>query len=119
MSRREIPRPPIRSVLEHYGGRTTGRETAGWIKATCCIHEDQNPSAQINEDTDKFRCFTCDFSGDAIALIMEAEKCDFPTALKVAATFDGARAEPAAACSINPAYRNTRRSGKKWTPPWL
>ena len=56
----------IRPVLEHYGAENLPHRPGGWAKIKCPMHDDSNASASFNEDKGQFRCFACDFFGDAM-----------------------------------------------------
>ena len=127
MTKREIPRPPILVVWEMYGGTLAGNQLAGkpgWAKARCCLHEDRSPSAAINQDEDKYKCFVCNVSGDAIDLIMRHDDIDFAAALVVAdeilASGGGPlRGSDRPETSLVPRRPGHRQGRRNWTPPWI
>ena len=72
----------IREALEAYGAENLPHRPGGWAKIKCVIHEDSNPSASFNESKGQFRCFTCDFFGDALDLIQLKEGVDYAGSVK-------------------------------------
>ena len=39
--KREIPKPSMVDVVEHYGGTVVCADRGGWRKSTCILHEDK------------------------------------------------------------------------------
>ena len=79
-------KPGIVEVLEHYAG-LNGRDmhltqSAGRAKINCPFHDDAHPSAQVNLETERFRCFAnCGApSGDSYDVIMGCEGIGFSEA---------------------------------------
>lgn len=72
-----MSKPPIGALLEHYewDGRASGY--GSWQNTRCPFHSDRNPSARVNEEEGVFHCHVCDVSGDAYAVVMTVEHCDF------------------------------------------
>lgn len=119
----QIPRPPIRHVWESFGGTVTGRPIGGWAKAVCVLHDDHTPSAQINEDEDKYHCFVCNVSGDAIDLIMRVENVEFIEALNRASQLladsgGEVRELDNASTSLLPGRKGHRQGRRNWVPTW-
>ena len=71
----EIERPSIVAIYEFYGLTLIGPDRGQWRKAQCPLptHEDNNPSAAINEDGEKWHCHACDQGGDGLDIIRERE----------------------------------------------
>ena len=44
-------------------------------------HEDKNPSMSFKTETNTFKCFSCGFTGDTIALVRQARNCTFTEAV--------------------------------------
>lgn len=78
----------IRRVLEFYDAEHLPSR-GGWAKIRCVIHEDGSPSASFNELEGRFRCFVCDFFGDAIDLIRAKEGSTWHEAVKRAQEITG------------------------------
>ena len=87
----------IAAVLEYYGA-TSVPEGGRWRPIRCPLHDDRNPSASVNTMTERFRCFSCDFNGDALDLIQLREGFDYTRSVEFAETvFSGSyRPLPAA-----------------------
>ncbi|WP_222106082.1 CHC2 zinc finger domain-containing protein [Catellatospora sichuanensis] len=66
-----MEKPPIDRVLEHYGAQfvPTG---ARWRRMKCPFQEsgDRNPSASVNTELGRFKCFSCDVNEDAFGLVI-------------------------------------------------
>ncbi|KKL28266.1 hypothetical protein LCGC14_2376860 [marine sediment metagenome] len=57
------------------------------VKGTVCrcispSHEDKNPSMSFKIETNTFKCFSCGFHGDTIALVRQARNCEFIEAVE-------------------------------------
>lgn len=101
-------RPDIEAVLLRAGADTVPAGH-GWRSMRCPFHEDSNASAAVNIDEGAFTCHACGVHGDAWALIMAADGCDFLAAVAIG------KALPASAG----AARGTapKLSGRKYRPP--
>ena len=69
-------KPPIFPVLEHYGLEATD-PVSGRAKVLCPFHDESRPSASVDVDKQRFRCFACDIQGDAIDIIMQQEGLEY------------------------------------------
>ncbi|WP_420717004.1 CHC2 zinc finger domain-containing protein [Streptomyces sp. H27-H5] len=69
-------KPPISKVLARYYGLDVA-VTRGRQKVCCPLHADQNPSASVNVDTDRWNCFSCNLSEDSFDVIMREENIGF------------------------------------------
>ena len=119
----EFPKPSITSVVEHYGGRVVGTDMGGWRRVACPIHDDQNPSASLNEDHCWFRCFYFDFSGDAVDLIERITGARPVDAIETAKGFLGEgdgdlRSSDGPHNSLLPHGKRNRKGDGTWIPPW-
>ena len=74
-------KPPIWPVLERYGLDGVDPE-GGRVKVLCPFHDESRPSASVDTDRQRFRCFACDIQGDAIDIIMLQESIDYPSAVE-------------------------------------
>jgi DNA primase len=111
-----IPKPSIRDVFESYG--STVHSGFGWVKATCVLHPDRNPSASLNDEICRWRCFSCGESGDAVDLVVAVEGVDLRDAIDIINQRFGGETDERqrSASSLRP---NTSRSGRRnWSPPW-
>lgn len=69
----------MKDLLENYGIYPT----RGSNIYLCPFHQDRNPSANIIKGCEKFHCFREGKTWDVIDFVMEMEKCDYNTAIKV------------------------------------
>ena len=111
-------RPSIQTVFEALGGRTARWRSNGWSAVYCvdASHEDRTPSAQLNEDTGRYRCLACGFNVDVYGLVMRVEGLGFRAAVARAAELAGSETPTYATPS---GKRVARRITKGYTPPWL
>ena len=72
-------RVSMRDVLEMYGIVPV----RGNNIYKCFIHNDNNPSANIIKDCDKFHCFSCQWTGDIFDVVEHFEKCNRKEAMKI------------------------------------
>lgn len=70
----------ILSVAEHLGIKY--KQKGIWHMALCCCHDDHTPSMGLNATTNRWRCFACGKSGNAIELVMKHENLSYADALK-------------------------------------
>ncbi|MGJ3559611.1 CHC2 zinc finger domain-containing protein [Streptomyces sp. INA 01156] len=75
-SRRAVDKPPIAEVLKHYYSISV-KERAGWSKILCPLHVDENPSASVSTEKQRWNCFVCQVSEDSIDVIMREENIGF------------------------------------------
>ncbi len=61
------------------------------FKALCPFHKEKTPSFTVNPQRQIFHCFGCGAGGDVFRFIMEYEKVDFMTAVKMLAQRAGIR----------------------------
>ena len=78
----------IQPVLEHYGA-TNLRETWGWQKMKCVVHEDSTASASVNVTENAFACHACGVKGDTYKIIMEKEGVGYREAIAIAEGITG------------------------------
>ncbi|MEV5677478.1 CHC2 zinc finger domain-containing protein [Streptomyces sp. NPDC052179] len=53
------------------------KQRAGWSKIPCPLHVDQNPSASVSTEKERWTCFVCQVSEDSIDVIMREESIGF------------------------------------------
>ncbi|MER6102380.1 CHC2 zinc finger domain-containing protein [Streptomyces sp. NPDC001832] len=75
-TRSSVSKPPIAAVLKHYYSIDV-KERAGWSKTLCPLHVEENPSASVNTEKDRWNCFVCQVSEDSIDVVMREEKLGF------------------------------------------
>jgi len=54
-------------------------------KCNCPFHQEKTPSFTVNDKMQIYHCFGCGASGDVFSFVMEFEKVDFVTAVKLLA----------------------------------
>ncbi|MYX26033.1 hypothetical protein GTY75_05005 [Streptomyces sp. SID8381] len=63
-------------MLKHYYSIDV-KQRAGWSKIPCPLHVDDNPSASVSTEKQRWTCFVCQVSEDSIDVIMREEKIGF------------------------------------------
>jgi DNA primase len=61
------------------------KKQGGTYKACCPFHQEKTPSFVINVQRNRYKCFGCGVSGDALTFIIEYDKIPFVEAVKVLA----------------------------------
>ncbi len=61
------------------------RRRGATFKCNCPFHQEKTPSFTVNETRQIFHCFGCGAGGDVFHFVMEYEKVDFVTAVKILA----------------------------------
>lgn len=61
------------------------------FKALCPFHKEKTPSFIVNQQRQIFHCFGCGAGGDVFRFVMDYEKVDFPTAMRMLAQRAGIR----------------------------
>ena len=76
------------------------RRRGSTFKCNCPFHQEKTPSFTVNETRQIFHCFGCSAGGDVFRFVMEYEKVDFVTAVKILAeragveiTYEGGQPE--------------------------
>lgn len=90
-SQREVPKPPISEVLAAVTGIPADSVPTGtgWVRMHCPFHSDRVPSASVNHDSQRFRCFSCDRDGDGLDLLMNEQGLDWREAVDRAKQLGG------------------------------
>ena len=79
-------RNDIVDVISEY----TGLKKAGNSYKCCCpFHNETDGSFFVNTNTNRWTCYGCDRSGNAIDLVMEKKGLSFPDAVKLLAAEHG------------------------------
>ncbi len=68
----------------------------------CPLHDDHDPSFQVDLTRKTWRCWVCAIGGDASELVRRINNCDFPTAVKFLADLAGV-IPPSGGPSVRPA----------------
>ena len=115
----------IAPVLEYYGWDVP-YERSGWVKVRCQTgaHTDSNPSASINFDTGRIKCFACDFKGDAISVVQFYEEgLGYVDAVKRCEEVTGGSDQSlrTSGRTDRGVSRGARSDGDRriYTPPWV
>ncbi len=61
------------------------RRRGSTFKCNCPFHQEKTPSFTVNETRQIFHCFGCGAGGDVFRFVMDYEKVDFVTAVKILA----------------------------------
>ena len=72
-------------VGEHLALKRVGRS----YKGLCPFHQEKTPSFQVNPELNRYYCFGCQASGDAITFVREMEHLDFVDAVERLAARSG------------------------------
>ena len=79
----------IKAVAVELLGPPQGRGGSRGLWWPCPLHDDRNPSFQVDPERGRWKCFGCGESGDAIALVMRREGLTFPKAKQRLASMFG------------------------------
>jgi DNA primase len=69
--------------------RRSGRS----FSACCPFHQERTPSFHVWPESQRWKCFSCNRSGDAFSFVMEKEGVEFPEALRMLARDAGIELE--------------------------
>ncbi|MFD8594571.1 CHC2 zinc finger domain-containing protein [Kitasatospora sp. NPDC059646] len=78
-----MEKPSIREVLGHFYGVEV-EEQEGWQKILCPLHPEENPSASVHTERQRWSCFVCDLQEDAYDVIRRELGVGFREAQKFA-----------------------------------
>lgn len=79
---------PMEQVLLYYGAEKVPHRS-GWAKMRCPFHEDQNPSASVNLERQRFKCYACNLSQALVGLIKWVEGVGYSEAIQIAQKITG------------------------------
>ena len=113
MSRGPIRKYPIAVILRSFGA-DVGDYRSGKQKIRCPFHDDSRPSASVDFTNNRFICWACGVSGDALDLLVNQEGISLSAAVDRAEALAGSagpavRAEPDPAPSLFDRPRTGRR----------
>lgn len=75
-----IEKPDIIEIIEKEGVQL--RQRGKYLWALCPFHSERTASFCVNSEKQKFKCFGCGASGDAIDFIMKYKNISFKDAVK-------------------------------------
>ena len=61
------------------------KQTGSQFKGLCPFHEDKNPSLIISPEYQRYKCWACDASGNALDFVMDMDSVTFPEACELLA----------------------------------
>lgn len=73
------------------GAYFTLQRSGSTFKALCPFHKEKTPSFMVNPQRQTYHCFGCGAGGDVFRFVMDYEKVDFMTAVKMLAQRAGIR----------------------------
>lgn len=72
-------------IVEVVGEYLSLKKQGRTYKGLCPFHDDHNPSMDVNQTRQTFRCWVCGKFGDVITFVMEREHLEFREALELLA----------------------------------
>lgn len=116
-------KPDLQEVLEHYGAHVHGDG-----KILCLVHEEDNPSMNVQLGKGLWFCHSCGQGGSSWDMIMKKEGVDFSGARTIAASAGFASAAHEGSGDDVPGVLGRRRPGvsrgsrtsrgSAWRRPW-
>ncbi len=102
--------------------RTVPLKRTGRTWAACCpFHREKTPSFHVWPESQRWKCFGCQKSGDVFAFVMERDGVDFPEALRTLAREYGVSLDERADPSADEARRSREALGAaaEWACGWF
>lgn len=111
---------PLEQAWMEFGGSPLP-PSHGWVKTLCVLHSERRPSAQVNLELGKWKCWAGCGHGDVYDLIGIREGIRDFLDQKAYADERGwipedRDPEPTL---MNPRPKSTKKKGKPWKPPWV
>ena len=72
-------------IVDVIGNYVSLRPAGTTFKGLCPFHDDHNPSFTVDPKRQRYRCWSCQKSGDVLTFIQEHERVDFREALELLA----------------------------------
>lgn len=72
-------------IDEVIGRHVSLRRNGGTLKGLCPFHDEKSPSFTVDTKKNIYKCFGCGKSGDSISFVMEIDRIDFVSAVKLLA----------------------------------
>ena len=76
------PKGNIVKIYEHLTNNPT-KVSGRAYTAICPFHEEQRPSCALYKDTASAYCFSCNWTGDSIKMVMDIQECDFKESVRI------------------------------------
>lgn len=117
-------KPDLEEAFAHYGARILKGSQSGWRKALCPLlsHDDTNPSASVNTELGKWRCWVCDKHGDIYDLVGENEHLGLSESVEFCksnfAPVDGTVRDGGVRTGGVSGGKGNRRKSGTFRPPW-
>src|SRR5262245_15542037 len=70
------------NIVDLIGEQVSLKRVGQRFVGLCPFHDEKTPSFNVNPDMNRYYCFGCQESGDAIQFVIETEHLDFPTAVE-------------------------------------
>jgi len=70
------------NIVDLIGEQVSLKRVGRRFVGLCPFHAEKTPSFNVNPDMNRYYCFGCQESGDAIQFVIETEHLDFPTAVE-------------------------------------
>ncbi|QUI30665.1 hypothetical protein H9W91_07160 [Streptomyces alfalfae] len=70
-------KPPIAEIFHYFHPEVSIPKTGQWRKICCPVHRESNPSASVNVEINRWKCFVCCLSEDSYDVIMREMGCGF------------------------------------------
>src|SRR5207253_5580820 len=72
-------------IVDVVGGYVALRPVGPTFKGLCPFHDDHRPSFDVDPRRQRYRCWSCEKSGDVFTFIQEHDRVDFREALELLA----------------------------------
>lgn len=76
-------------IVELIGGRVKLKRSGKNYMGLCPFHNEKSPSFSVTHDKQRYHCFGCGASGDAISFLQEHDNLTFPEAIEMLAQSAG------------------------------
>jgi len=99
----------IVALIEAQSGQTL-KKCGDHLEMRCCLHEEKTPSFKVYPQDQRYRCFGCGASGDALQFLVDHLKIDFPDAVRELASFNGMQMPETVSSELNSVSHSTLRN---------
>ncbi|MFF9481412.1 CHC2 zinc finger domain-containing protein [Streptomyces sp. NPDC014733] len=87
------PKPPIAELFAEFYPEVHIPKAGQWRKICCPVHRESNPSASVNLELNRWKCFVCCLSEDSYDVIMREREIGFRQAQEWASSRFGSLGE--------------------------